>query len=135
MTRATDYIESECRGCGLLGQSAVQEYRALCAGQPLFLVREPSNPVDSNAIILKTVLLQPCGYVAKEHALIIAPQLDRGVLWFATCTEPKGAFKYPQITLWKYNFRLGQKFKEVSLAYGASELIVEKILAGMYSRP
>ena len=98
-------IETEVRGPGLLSPMARVEYRALATGQPLVLVRERDNPVDPNAIIASTALLQPCGYIAKEAAAIVAPELDAGIIWLAKVLAPAKAMHYPRVVLWKEPLR------------------------------
>jgi hypothetical protein len=98
-------INTEIRGAGLISPMALVEYRALSPGQPLVLVRERDNPVDANAIIASTALLQPCGYIAKEAAKFVAPELDAGIVWLAKVTATGRAFRYPQVVLWKESTR------------------------------
>lgn len=126
-------IESEIRGPGLLGPHAPLEYRALVAGQPLILVRDPANGHDANAIIVKTLYSVPCGYLAKEHAAIVAPDMDAGTVWLAKVTQPKNAFKRPQIVVWK-EAGAEKKFKRLAKAHGASDRTVYAILAGRFNR-
>lgn len=121
-------IHSEIRGPGLISEAARLEYRALSVGQPLLLTREPTNPVDGNAIIIKTVIGQPCGYLAREHAKIIAPELDRGVLWLAKVTAPKSAMRCPQVLLWKERRNEAEKFTQLASAYGATDKQIAAIL-------
>lgn len=92
-------IKSEIRGPGLCGPMARAEYRALRRDDRLTLEREPTNRADENAVIAMTSLRQPCGYVAKEHAAIIAPEMDRGVTWRAVVTSQAHAMRCPQIVL------------------------------------
>lgn len=81
------YSNVEIRGAHFRGQHAV-EYLAACQpGDELGLEREPENPYDSYAI---KVLSQGdglhIGYVAKEAAAWIAPEMDEKpeVAWVAT---------------------------------------------------
>lgn len=94
-------INSEVRGPGLFGPMARVEYRALESGQQLFLERERDNRADENAVIVLTTLRQPCGYVAKEHAKIIAPEMDSGIAWRAKVLSRGHAMRCPQILLMK----------------------------------
>lgn len=94
-------INSEVRGPGLFGPMARVEYRALESGQHLILERERDNRADENAVIVMTALRQPCGYVAKEHAKIIAPEMDSGIAWRAKVLSRGHAMRCPQILLMK----------------------------------
>jgi len=124
-------IESEIRGAGLLGPHASAEYHALVPFQPLVLTREPSNRADCNAVIARTLLLVPCGYIAKEHAAVIAPQMDAGVLWLALVKSVPRPMHYAEASLWM-DVRSNTKFKRYALAQGASQALVDCVLAGMF---
>lgn len=120
-------IETEIRGAGLLGQNASMEYRALVANQPLILTREPWNPWDANAIIAKTMLLQPCGYIAKEHAAVISPEMERGILWLCRVIEGGGPGRFARALLWKEDGR-AEKYRRLAMASGANERVVDCVL-------
>lgn len=124
-------IASEIRGPGLLGQHAVQEYRALERGEPLVLTREPHNPIDPNAVIARTVMLVPCGYVAKEHAALIAREMDLGNVWVAKVTAPRNAITKPQVTL----MRPGRAFYNLCREWDASARQAKAIMEGRFLRP
>lgn len=47
-------------------------------GQPLKLVREPSNPADENAVMVLTMDGKQLGYLNADVACEIAPRLDAG---------------------------------------------------------
>ena len=47
-------------------------------GEPIYLVREPDNPYDPNAIILCRGDGTDIGYIPTQQAAEIAPRLDRG---------------------------------------------------------
>ena len=70
----------------MFGNKGRRAYFALTPGQPLLLSREPDNPIDTNAIRAATLFGEPVGYVAREDAKIIAPQMDNGVLWLGKVT-------------------------------------------------
>lgn len=123
----THRINSEIRGAGLLGPVATLEYRALSPNQPLILTREPTNQKDPNAIIIKTVIGQPCGYLAKEDAAVVSPQMDAGILWLAKVTAGPFARRWAQCLLWRERGR-EDKYRQYAIAYGASELMVAAIL-------
>lgn len=131
-------IASELRGPGLISLVAKQEYKALTVGQPLVLTREPMNHVDPNAVIAKTAMLQPVAYVAKEHAAMIAPHMDRGRTWIAVVTAKANAFLKPQVSLQdisdlppRRRARIVEDFKRA----GASQEVAELIEAGDYMMP
>jgi hypothetical protein len=106
-------IKSEVRGPRLISPMARVEYRALEPGQRLVLIREPDNPADSNAIVVATAALrQPCGYLAKKHAKLIAPEIDAGVQWNAEVTKKGNAFHCPQILLYKLRIRVSVHLSE-----------------------
>lgn len=120
-------INSEIRGAGLISPVATLEYRALAAGMPLILTREPMNPKDPNAIIAKNVTGQACGYIAKEDAAVIAPEMDAGILWLGKVTAGPRARQWAQCILWKKQSR-EDKYRQLAAAYGASELQIEAIM-------
>jgi hypothetical protein len=127
-------IDSEVRGPGLISMAARLEYRALAPGQPLILQREPQNQVDKNAIVALTVMLQPCGYVARQEAAIVAPSLDLGVLWLCKVTAKGYAFQSPKIVLWRERGAM-KKFKELAMAYGADERTADAVLQKKFVAP
>lgn len=47
-------------------------------GDPLVLLREPSNQYDPNAILVRLTDGEDAGYVPSETAAVLAPQLDAG---------------------------------------------------------
>lgn len=95
-------IVSECRAPGLFGAAGRRNARAVMQNQPLLLIREPANPVDANAVICATLLGEPIGYVAREHAARLAPQLDAGHLWCAKVLIPwLPAVANCRILLWR----------------------------------
>lgn len=59
------------------GRSAVVE-RFARVGNLVYLQREPSNPYDSNAILVRLEFGQVIGYAPREEASMLAPYLDRG---------------------------------------------------------
>lgn len=129
-------IESEIRGAGLLGSHASQEYRALEAGQPLILVREPTNRADTNAVIAKTLYSVPCGYIARQHAAMIAPEMDAGTVWLAKVIAGGGPMRWAKVLLWKeqpMGTRAALKARRRMEAYGADERTIQGILAGRYN--
>jgi len=123
-------IESEIKGPGLIGPMARIEYRALEPGQLLILTREPGNAADSNAVIAKTLLLQPCGYVARGQAKIIAPEMDAGKVWLCKVTKASSAFVCPQVVLWKGK---GRRFKEEAVAQGMTPELATMVVQGGFA--
>ena len=62
-----------------------QYVEMLDAGSPLALVREPENPYDANAIKVQDPDSElHLGYINKEMAELLAPDMDDG--WAFTCT-------------------------------------------------
>jgi hypothetical protein len=130
----TQTVHSEIRGPGLLSRAAVLEYRALRAGQPLVLTRDPTNRADPWAIVALTGLLQPTGYVAREHAAVVAPEMDAGVLWLAQVTSRADAFSYPKIVLEKDTPQARRDFKRVFELWAGGGRDQSLMLADIFSR-
>ena len=56
-------------------------------GKQVELVREPTNPFDSNAIEVFATeggVRMKCGYIAKNFAAGLAPELDKGTKYIST---------------------------------------------------
>ena len=81
-------IRSEMRGPLLISLQACELYIKATPGQPLILRRQPQNPVDKNALICCDMAGQPMGYVAKEDAAMVSPEIDRGYMWRGRVTDP-----------------------------------------------
>lgn len=101
----TNIIRSEMRGPGLISVAAVRLYLKATPNQPLVLRREPTNPVDFYAVVCCDMAGRPMGYVAKEDASRIAPQMDRGYMWRGKVTDPcqhdrKSIKVHARILLW-----------------------------------
>jgi hypothetical protein len=101
-------LVSEIRGPLLISREARRTYRSLSSSQPLLMKREPNNPVDRNAIILMTLFAQPVGYMAREHAAIVAPMMDKGAVLLCRVLEG-----IPQILIWR-DLPEKRKFTHVS---------------------
>jgi len=56
---------------------------ALAPGRPLVLRRDADNPHDANAIVVEAVGGEQAGFVPRELAAEIAPDLDAGRPWSA----------------------------------------------------
>jgi len=86
-------IVAQIRGPSIFGQSGREAYSFMEAGEPLLLSREPTNPVDSNAVLV-TYIDQPVGYVAREWATVLAPWMDAGWIYVgrveAPCSKKRG---------------------------------------------
>ena len=81
---------------------AMRLFKSATPGQPLVLAREPSNPVDTNAVICCDIDGISFGYVARTAAAVIAPDMDRGLRWRAKVTgRPSLVTKSVTITLWR----------------------------------
>lgn len=124
-------ISSEIRGAGLLGPMATLEYRALVANQPLILTQEPLNRVDSNAVIVKTVIGQPCGYLAKEDAAVISPAMANGVIWLAKVVQPARARHWATCLLWQERGS-ERGYRQAARAAGAGEQYLDALFHGRF---
>ncbi len=58
--------------------------KRLKAGQPAFLVREPANPYDPNAISVRDLMGAHIGYIRATIAERLAPIMDRGMRFSST---------------------------------------------------
>lgn len=81
-------IRSEMRGPLLISMNACELYIQATPGQPLILRRQPQNPVDYNALICCDMAGQPMGYVAREDAARVSPEIDQGYMWRGKVTDP-----------------------------------------------
>ena len=69
--------------------------RKLEPGQPLILKREPYNPYDRNAIaVLHPETMQQLGFVRKEVASTLAPNIERGFQYRAYVSAVTGGTEY-----------------------------------------
>lgn len=68
------------RVVGLAYEGRLAHLRRLQEGEPLFLLREPDNPHDPEAIGVLNASGDALGYLRKTLAAILAPQMDRGQL-------------------------------------------------------
>lgn len=87
------------RGQKLFGRQCIRRAARLTANQPLLLIREPTNPVDTNAIIAADLFGKPVGYIERGVAAVVAPFLDNGVIVMATATGTVIEF-WPIAQLW-----------------------------------
>jgi HIRAN domain len=75
------------RVAGVAGAAAhhadALEQDAAAPGRPLALRRDPGNPHDPNAIAVDVPGGAQLGWVPREVAADIAPELDRGAAWSA----------------------------------------------------
>lgn len=72
-------------GARHMGAAAANAAIALENGAPLILDREPNNPSDRNAIIVRDIYGRATGYVQREVAAIVAKWMDEGYLVSAKC--------------------------------------------------
>lgn len=79
-------VRSRVRGVRLMPdfQQTLRHYRMVLSGEGLLLEREPSNPVDSNAIIVHTET-GPIGYLERAASARIAPWIDKGWVYMCNC--------------------------------------------------
>lgn len=76
------------RSAEVISPEAKATYCALGNTQPLFLVPEPTNPKDASAILCTDLGGQPCGYVAHEHAPLVAAKIKAGWVLLARTAGP-----------------------------------------------
>lgn len=62
----------------------------LSPGVPLRLVRQPDNPHDANACALFDVHGEQVGYLNRRLAAVLAPAIDRGVVYDVEVTDVTG---------------------------------------------
>jgi hypothetical protein len=80
-------FETVLRGLSFRPLAAKEIANALTEGSGLKLEREPHNQFDPNAIkVLDPDTEEHLGYVAKEHAIEIAPLMDQGHIFDCTVT-------------------------------------------------
>lgn len=92
----------------MLGPETLARYRALGIAQPLILIREPNNPKDEAAVLLKDLMLAPVGYVAREDAPTVCAKLLAGeVVLCRTNGDDEGGMR--PIYIWSE----GQTIKRV----------------------
>jgi hypothetical protein len=84
------------------GSSRQQIIRTLChAGDALYLIREPNNPVDPNAVQVRRIVCgvdrprmgEQLGYLSSLLAQDLAPLLDGGIVMFAKILNVTGEDK------------------------------------------
>lgn len=85
MSNKAPTVRGRVRGLMLMQDrpTAMRRYRSVLSGEGLLLTREPTNPVDPNAIIVATET-GDIGYLERAAAAQIAPWIDKG--WVYTCT-------------------------------------------------
>jgi hypothetical protein len=75
----------------IAGTSHYQDALRRCkAGERLWLLREPNNPYDTNAVSVWGQAGELIGYINRELAVDLAPQMDRGVWIEVTISELTG---------------------------------------------
>lgn len=73
----TDEFYTRVVGLGYENRAAY--LKSLHPGNTVFLIREPDNPYDENAITVVTPKGEMLGYLRRTLAEILAPQMDRGL--------------------------------------------------------
>lgn len=63
---------------GLSGKHRQKVIKTLKPGVPIYLVRQPDNPYDADAVALFTAGGEDIGYLPREFAAEIAGRLDKG---------------------------------------------------------
>lgn len=66
------------RGGSAKHRGWIENFCGLVDQQPMLLVPEPLNPVDSHAVRVHDLHNNPCGYVAREHAPLVVAQFEAG---------------------------------------------------------
>jgi hypothetical protein len=93
-----DSVQTQVVGCffakGRWNSAACTACLALQVNDGLILEREPHNPVDSNAVLMRNITGTFVGYARREQAPIIADWMDRGLVVAGKVTAPvnKGAW-------------------------------------------
>ena len=67
----------ETRIVGVVYEGRQKVVALLTQWEQVFLIREPQNPFDSNAIKVTRWDKQQLGYVNRELAKVLAPRMDR----------------------------------------------------------
>ena len=74
--------------------------KKIVPGSKLWLLREPENPKDNNAISVHMLeVIGKIGYISKLQARKLAPILDRGSQYECFINKKHGNAKSPQITI------------------------------------
>lgn len=79
--------EAQVRGAIFHGEAAMISHGLTLLGEGLLLEREPLNPADSNAILVKRDNGQSVGYIAAEIAARMSPWMDQGWLFNCLCIK------------------------------------------------
>lgn len=104
---ARDAPELKERGLRIAGVAGARQHHheALQAegaapGRGLTLRRDPANPHDTNAIAVDTDANEQAGWVPREVAEELAPQLDAGETWSAVVLrETRDSPRHPRNSL------------------------------------
>lgn len=92
-------LTSRIVGPALFGRTGKRTFFSLTVKQPLLLIREPTNPVDLNAVIVATVNLESAGYLRRPVAAKLAPYMDLGIVFFAEVTRAQP--DWPFCRIWR----------------------------------
>jgi hypothetical protein len=104
---------AEVRGAFYHGWIPRLFMNALSVGDRLLLHREPSNPYDRNAIKVTNLMGGDVGYVAREVAALVAPDMDAGGNWYAAVVRARSFRKRHVVArLWKEEFEEDATKKE-----------------------
>ena len=68
-------------------------------GERLAFFREPENPYDAQAIVIKTIDGVKIGYVPRQDNVIFARLMDAGKLLFGKITEKEKKGKWVRISI------------------------------------
>lgn len=112
-----------------MGRLAADAALAIQNGAPLILDREPDNPHDRNAIIVRDIFGRAAGYVQREVAAIVARWMDEGYLVSAKCIRkaifdgvgfdengrPCSWFKYPRAAIYREDPKASDVDTDISI--------------------
>ena len=77
-------MELDTKVAGVTFDNRQRYIRRMSVGETVSLVREPNNPYDRNAICVINANGDQIGFISKELASTMAPQMDAGVNYHAT---------------------------------------------------
>ncbi|MBQ6395373.1 MAG: DEAD/DEAH box helicase, partial [Atopobiaceae bacterium] len=84
----SDSFNTKAVGVTFEGRQGVAE--RLAPGEELFVMRDPDNPYDPNAIALVTMMGEQVGFLRRQIAAHIAPLMDGGVCYRAEVLDVTG---------------------------------------------
>jgi HIRAN domain-containing protein len=88
---AAGLVVASVAGAARHHAQALADEDAVAPGRALTLRRDPGNEHDPNAIAVVTQRDEALGFVPRELAAELAPQLDRGIPWSAVVLREQRA--------------------------------------------